>query len=250
MAGGEQAAFRGCGFIHPFQSRDFRLWMFLGLPALLLLQGGCHLGAARVWGCLGLMANTEDHFIGCRCSCPSWSPCPGIWVRLCQEHGDTPNGGDFWDRSAWCLCPNTQHPCSIPLCQHDLMRCHPLHPACLSLLQGLILATCAGRGVGFWSQKLGRFRGPFCPWLQLGMVSGGLCQGGGGAQGSCLVLSLMPRKWCFSPRQRVFCPRGWIHLWVDTWQRVTRAAGGEEQRVPTPHLWEGGACGVQVTPWV
>lgn len=102
----------------------------------------------------------------------------------------------------------------------------------------------------FGARSWAGFRGPFCPWLQLGMVSGGLCQGGRGAQGSCLVLSLMPRKWCFSPRQRVFCPRGWIHLRVDTRQRVTRAAGGEEQRVPTPHLWAGGACGVQVTPWV
>lgn len=50
MAGGEQAAFRGCGFIHPLRSRDFRLWMFLGLPALLLLQGGGSLGGCQSLG--------------------------------------------------------------------------------------------------------------------------------------------------------------------------------------------------------
>lgn len=36
----EQAAFRGCWFIHPLWSRDSRLWVFLSLPVLLLLQGG------------------------------------------------------------------------------------------------------------------------------------------------------------------------------------------------------------------
>lgn len=53
MAGGEQAAFRGCGFIHPLQSRDFRLWMFLGLPALLLLQGGVTWGLPEFGGVSG-----------------------------------------------------------------------------------------------------------------------------------------------------------------------------------------------------
>lgn len=73
---GEQVALRGCGLVRLW-SRDFRLGMFLDLSALLLLQGG-HSGADSVGGSLRLMANTKEHLMGRRCSCPGWFPCPGM----------------------------------------------------------------------------------------------------------------------------------------------------------------------------
>lgn len=86
-----QGAFRGRGFIHRLWSSDFSVDVarLAGTPA----AAGGHLGAASVWGCLGLMVNVEDRLTGCRCLCPGWSLCPGMRVRLWQEHGDPPEEG-------------------------------------------------------------------------------------------------------------------------------------------------------------
>lgn len=63
------------GFLHGSRSEDLRLGTILGLSAT-----GESPGVCRRLGSLRLMANTEDHLLGCRCSCPSRCPCPGVRV--------------------------------------------------------------------------------------------------------------------------------------------------------------------------
>lgn len=81
------------------------------------------------------MGSTEDHLRGCRGShAPAGLPALPCGFAAGRSMGTFPAWGDFGNRSARGLCPNTQHPRSVPLCLplHSLRL--PLHPSCIPLL--------------------------------------------------------------------------------------------------------------------
>lgn len=185
-----------------------------------------------------MMANTGDHLTGCRHSYPSWSPCPGMWVHLWQEHGDAPTGGILGTgargacvqiHNILCLSP------SASLVSHSATPASLLPPPAPGTHPGNM---CKER-LGLSEPEVGQLLGE------------PLVLGGDGERGCA-------RRWrgtgllvhfemVLPPWAKGLLPRG-----PDPAAGGCVAAGCRrgERRVPTPHLWAGGACGVQVTLWV
>lgn len=84
-----------------------------------------------------------------------------------------PNRGDFGDRSTWCLCPNTQHPLSVPLCQPGVTQCHPCIPPASPCPRNSSWQHVQGETGALGARSWAAFRGAFGPrwgWRE------GLCQ--------------------------------------------------------------------------
>lgn len=170
-----------------------------------------------------------------------WSPCPGMWILLWQEHRDTPAGGGFWGQ---CLCPRTHRHRSVPLC---LTQCHPLCLTCFPQnppgippappAPGLILTAHSGNVGGFQNHKLGRFEGNLWSLVTVGNGKQGFCQAEGcrGLGWLCLWCqenAAFPLdKGSCAPGARSIC--GWVGV-SRSWRLLER-----EQRVLTPYLWAG-----------
>lgn len=170
-----------------------------------------------------------------------WSPCPGMWILLWQEHRNTPAGGGFWGQ---CLCPHIHRHRSVPLC---LTQCHPLCLTCFPqnppgippapLAPGLILTAHSGNVGGFQNHKLGRFEGNLWSLVTSGNGKQGFCQAEGcrGLGWLCLWCqenAAFPLdKGSCAPEARSIC--GWVCV-SRSWRLLER-----EQRVLTPYLWAG-----------
>lgn len=142
-----------------------------------------------------------------------WSPCPGMWILLWQEHRDTPAGGGFWGQ---CLCPNTHRHRSVPLCRCGLTQCHPLCLTCCPLNPpGTPPAspcprthpnTCRECWGASRDRNWADFKGTFGPGSLVGMASEGFAR----QRGAGILVGFVPgaKKMLLFPCTKGLVPQG------------------------------------------
>lgn len=144
------------------------------------------------------------------------------------------------------LCP------TAGMASHNTTLCVSLafpkflwHPTCLPLPQDSSWQHVQGTSGAFRARSWADFKGTFGPWSLLGMASRGFAR----QRGAGVLVGFVPgaKKMMLFPWTTGLVPQGPDPVVGGC---VAAGPGGglkRKQRVLTPYLWAGDACGVQVT---